>query len=876
MTNYTLRHAATHLFALSMLAATLLTSCEKAGNKNFTRSDDFNKELVINEVMASNRTGILAADGNLYDWIEVKNVSDKTISLADYALATVKQPKDKTAKKKKKNKAKNADEATDSDNNENAEEHHIADAKDTKGKKGKKNKKDKKNNADAPVVDSLSSMLLTWNFPEMELAPGKHLIIFASKHPELSTETEPHTDFKISSKNGVLQLIKKDKHIMSEVRYDELEGDQCLRRLNDNTYEKSYMQTPYEENNTKGYETFNEIIDKQRTCPLRIWEVQAKGKKAETWVEVKNVSDAPINLSEYSLSTKPTKAPRWQFPNTTLKPGERYVVDCGKVNFKIRNACCVLLLKEEQFMDGLCSYPAPYGITMGRRNDKLGFFYFASPTRGTANSSTSHRFIAEKPEFSELPGIYTDRKSMLLKINTHGYTVHYTLNGSKPTKESPIYKDPIRIDTSCVVRAFCEGDSTSMKSPVATATYIFGREHNIAVMSISVNHADLYDYNRGIYVSGPGGGGPYPHEGANYWKPWWKNAHVEFFDGKEGFQADCGLAIFGGFSRALEKKSFKIKFDDTYGPAKLTYDFFGDGQPMEMKNFVLRSGSQDMGGVMVRDEFFTSLMQPENSAVLTQKYRPVALYINGSYFGLYYIREKINKRFVARKLHTTDDSISIVMSAKGYCEEGSKTKFTELMNFARNNDLSKKENYKLICNMVDINGVIDQKIGQIYSQNVDVGNIRFVRSDDAASDKKWHIVYYDLDLTWNSDNKPAAFYLNPSDSESGVQNVLVARLLKNSKFRQLFLERLAMHLQKTHSAQNATSVFNNITNTIKQEMKYNCERWPKLLAYTTWERNVENFKKKIANRNKAMLDDLRKELAITPEENKKYFGNLGY
>ncbi|MBQ7057193.1 MAG: hypothetical protein IJM84_04525, partial [Bacteroidaceae bacterium] len=62
----------------------------------------------------------------------------------------------------------------------------------------------------------------------------------------------------------------------------------------------------------------------------------------------------------------------------------------------------------------------------------------------------------------------------------------------------------------------------------------------------------------------------------------------------------------------------------------------------------------------------------------------------------------------------------------------------------------------------------------------------------------------------------------------------------------------------------------------KQEMKYNCERWPKLLTYTTWEKNVENFKKKIANRNKAMLDDLRKELAITPEENKKYFGKLGY
>lgn len=866
MSFFSLRHTALSLSTLTLLAALLLSSCDEAGTIDLTRGDDFDKEIVINEVMASNRTGLLAADGNLYDWVEVKNVSDKAISLADYALATVKYPKDKSAKKKKK--GKKGEEAADSVSNENTEKHHMTDAK------GKKDKKDKKDKANAPVVDSLGGVLLTWDFPKMELAPGECILVFASKLPENSTDKELHASFKLGSKNGVVQLIKKGKYIMSEAKYGDLNGDQCLRRLTDGSYEKSYMQTPGTDNDAKGYEAYNVTIEKQRKSPLRIWELQAKGKKHETWIELQNTSNTPINLQEYCLTTKPTKADRWQFPNQTLQPGERYVVDCGKANFKIKGSCCVLLLKGEQFMDGLCSHHAPYGVTMGRVEGKQGFFYFTSPTRNEVNTSKAYRFIVDKPQFSELPGVYAEKKSLQLKINTHGYTVHYTLDGSEPTKDSPIYKDAIRIDSSCVVRAFCEGDSTSMSSHIATATYLIGQEHDLAVMCISVNHNDLYDYRSGIYVSGPGGGGPYPHEGANYWKKWWKKAHVEFFDGKEGFQADCGLAIFGGFSRTLEKKSFKIKFNDKFGPSKVTYDFFGDGQPLEFKNLVLRSGSQDMGGVMVRDEFFTSLMQSECPTLLTQKYRPVALYINGSYFGLYYIREKIDKHFVARKLNTTNDSISIIMS-KGYCEEGTKTKFTELMNFARNNDLSKKENYDRICQMIDINSVIDQKIGEIYASNVDVGNIRYVRSDDANSDKKWYIVYYDLDLTWSSSGtRPASFFLRPGDSESSIHNVLVGNLLKNSDFRQLFLQRLSHHLHKTISANNATKVFDGITGTIKQEMKLNCKRWPKLLVYEKWEKNLADFKEKINKRDKEVLDDLRKELAITPEENKKYFGDL--
>lgn len=44
-------------------------------------------DLAINEVMPSNSRYMLQSDGNYYDWVELKNISDRAVHLADYALS---------------------------------------------------------------------------------------------------------------------------------------------------------------------------------------------------------------------------------------------------------------------------------------------------------------------------------------------------------------------------------------------------------------------------------------------------------------------------------------------------------------------------------------------------------------------------------------------------------------------------------------------------------------------------------------------------------------------------------------------------------------------------------------------------------------------
>lgn len=824
----------------------------------FTTSCNNKKDspFVINEIMTSNHAGIIADDGELYDWIEIKNISKESANLKGYTLIV---EKDKSNKKDD-----NADSSNDNEQDNNK----------AKEKKAKKNKNNKDNDTNKGEKKK------TWEFPEMMVKPGQCVIVYASKKDLKDPKGELHASFKISSKGGLVQLLN-DGDVVSEVKYGKLADDQSYRRIadNDTTFEASYQQTPGFNNDIKGYEQFNTLIEQQRkSTPLKLWEVHSKGfKDGNTWVEVKNVSNDTVNLQDYCLTNSKKDTTSWHFPDVILKPGELYVVDCKREEFKIGGKNSVTLIKNNKFIDGIWGAAAPFGVSIGRVDGKDGFFFFPEPTKGKENTTTPYRTIAAQPTIKNEAGVISDKKKMTVQIDTHGFTVHYTTDGSIPTEESPVYKDSISIDTTTIIRAYCPNDTASgiMHSAITTSTFIYDEKHDIPVMNITVDSLDLFDKHRGIYADGPGHGSEFPYKGANFWKKIWKRAHIEFFDSIQGFSEDCELAIFGGFSRALAKKSFKIRFKDVTGPSEIIYDLYNEGKPSKVKNFVLRSGSQDITGVMVRDEYFTSLMAPQSPNLLVQAYRPVALYINGSYFGLYYIREKIDKHFAAKHLNVDNDSISIIMSAM-YCEEGNKKDYYDFISYVKSHDLSEQEHYDFVKENFDFEGLIDFKLGQIYSRNTDVGNVRFIRSSDPKGDKKWHVVFYDLDATWVA-NKSSSYYLNPGGtSVERAVNIIIAKLLKNDDFRQLFMERLSHHMHKTFTTQNATTVFDNLINTIKPEMKRNCERWKNIMTFERWEANVEKFRERFEGRNADMLNDLRKVMEITEEEEKKYFADLGY
>lgn len=808
-----------------------------------------NHALVINELMADNRTGLLNDKGKPEDWIEIKNTSPDTVEVEGYSLEVIPHRADTLS---------------------------LSD----KQKEGAR-----------------------WTFPSARMAGGECLVVFAAKNKGKKHSKELTAELKLPKEGGTVRLLSPKGAIVSEVEYDEQTADYSLSRQEDSSYIKTYYQSPGYDNTREGYEAACARMDEQRHSALLIWELMSRAKNVHSnWVELRNVSDTAIDISHYSIAKKIGKDEGWQLPERTLQPGQVITLqlagkrarktDSRQARVKLGDDETLVLMKNGDFMDGVCAKPAIYGTSIGRAVGQKGFFFYSAPSPNANNGSKGRRYIAEMPQPDHKAGIYKDKKRICLHLNAKGRTIRYTLDGSEPTMGSAVYKDSIVLTQSTTVRAFAEGDSASMRSATTTATYLIGSQHEMAVINISVNDADLYDHYNGIYAEGPGYSPEWPHLGANYWKSWTKRAHIEMFDEKGGITADCGLKIFGGFSRYEAKKSFCIKFKSEYGCPEVSHDFFGNGEEITLQDMVLRSGSQDYNRCMVRDEFFTSLLKAQSPTLLTQRYRPVALYINAQYFGLYYIREKIDKHFVERQLNRESDSIDIIMSA-GNLEEGSSITYSRLMKYVSTHDMSDSTNYAQIRQMVDLQGLVDYKLGEIYSGNTDVGNIRYVRcaKGGAVADSKkgkektdglegkWRFVFYDLDATWVGDKPTADYYLsaggNAATNNVTAHNIMISQLLKNDDFRQLFLKRLSHHLHHTFSEKNATSVFDNLIKQIRPEMERNCKRWPQM-RYETWERNIADFRKRFAGRPKTILNDLRKYLSITEEENKKYFGDLGY
>lgn len=764
--------------------AIILTSCQDITPEN--------TPFVITELMAKNSTGLMAEDGNLYDWIELQNVSSEPANLGGYILA-----KDSCRK--------------------------------------------------------------SWNFPDTIVQPGDHVLVFATKN-EL-----PHQlccGFKLSSSEEQIELRSPRGSVLCQVAYNKLSADQSLRRDSLDAYSKTYRQTPGFENSTEGYNAYLKEVETQRDNKVLLWEYLKNGLRpnykddVRPVVELKNLSADTLSLAGYELCSKlddeqeddsvGAERRSISLPPRKLAPGEIFaVID----TFKVLSGKTLVLRCQGRFVDGMNAHKVYSGVSMLRQQGRLGFLYSLQPTIGEENETEAYEDITPKPKLLTSAGAHA-AKTLYINIDTKGADVHYTLDGTKPTKESPVYSDSILIQKSTTLRAVAHRQGELPSEPVF-ATYLVDAPHTLPVVCLTVDPDDLFDPNRGIYARGNVRDSIFPYVKSNFWRHWERTAHIEYRDSSDGFSYDCGIKIFGGFSRALDKKSFQIKFRARYGQGKLKYPLFDDGLPQEFKSIVLRSGSQDIQGTMVRDEFFTSLMAEHSPSLLVQAYRPVVLYINKEYYGIYFVREKINKHFVGRHLDAEPDSSQLLMQQHNPLF-GTSRDYINTVNYAIQHDMRDTLHFNHMARLVNFESLIDFKVGEFYASNTDAGNIRYCRTTDERRDGRWHWIYYDLDATFHG-IKELDFYiegssLNAPISSTSSYNVLICRLLTNPQFRRLFLERWEYHKKHTFAPEHALAVFDRLIATIQPEMERNCQRWPADMSYTSWQNHVKDFRHSIETR----------------------------
>ena len=766
--------------------------------------------IVINEVQSSNRNTLFDEDGDFSDWIELANTSDGPVDLEGYGLS---------------------DDAT------------------------------------TPAK---------WRFPALSLEAGGYLVVFASgKDRDDPKGRYLHTNFKLNPRRDQLILSDRERQVLDQLGARGRRPGISVGRGNENASDWLYYPspTPGAKNTTQGLATFPEEFS-ALAPKLRINEVMGSNRytlrddnrEFSDWIELYNGTTQSVSLGGYHLSDDKGNLRKWAFPEVEL-PADGFLVvfASGKdrhdvarslfhSNFGIRAGGETLFLTdtEGRVTDVFRSGRLGPGISSGRGSEGLlERVYFEKPTPGRANDGTGGEGFSTPPHMVPPGGSYPKPTVVRLESSAPNVTIRYTTDGSKPHRKSKVYSKPIFVGDTTIVRARAWEDG-ALASKVSTATYLVGEEHTLAVVSVAIDPDHMFHPMRGLHSMGPNASPVFPHEGANFWSKRELPCHVELFetDGALAFKDDVGFKIFGAFSRGESQKSFLLTTRDRYGSDLIRYPLFDDKPELvRHKALILRTSGQDWHLTKIRDVLMTRLVK--HLRIDYQAYRPAVLYINGEYFGLYNVREKINEQFVAYNHELNPDEINLVQ-ANRQVNAGSGEHFFALKRYVRSHDLSQDEHYQKVQAMMDVPNFIDYQIAEVFFANTDNGNIR--RWRDSSPDGKWRWILYDLDWGFRkAGHKTLSRVTNPRGT--GAMNMfstaIMTALLKNADFRKSFAERFAYHLNTTFEPQRVLSMIDELAEPIRSEIPRHMKRWrrsPRASSPKLWETRLQRLRDFAVNR----------------------------
>ncbi len=595
-----------------------------------------------------------------------------------------------------------------------------------------------------------------------------------------------------------------------------------------------------------------------------------KGSYATTcdWIELYNASQEAVNLGEYFLTDDGGELCRYPLPEQTLNAGEYCVILLSERGMNLIRGYPVLpfnlssdgetlyLSKGNEIVDYVFLPSLPTDTSYGRASDAATYSTLSNVTPGSKNGSVAE--ISNVPEVSVPQGVYDDVESLVIELSGEG-EIYYTTNCAKPNRYSTLYTGPIEIKKTTVLRVICYEEGKEA-SAILNLTYVVNEYDELAVACLVAEPAQLFDDYSGIMVQGVNVGedDEFPYHNANYWWAVERKATVSLFDvDGSGFTANCGISMFGGYSRALAKKSLAVFFRDYYGDGSLDYPLYGEEGLDSYESFVFRGCGQDSIDAMMRDPLLSSMVA-EYTDVAVQKYKPVNLYINGRYWGIYYIREKINENYVAGNFNADKEDVTLCMANGRSSQE-----YVALIDYVRSHDLTDPECYEYVCSQVDIQEYMDYIIAEMWICNTDNGNIKFCKTTEG----KWTWIMYDVDYAFHSYTFNTLLdHLNPDGTGAGnnFSTTLIRGLLENEEFKDAFLRRMAWQMNTIWTEENVIAHIDAFEAMIENDMVKDCARWYR--NYNGWRNDVEFLRTFARNRNYYMLQHIQWQFDLTTEE----------
>lgn len=784
------------------------------GHLAYLANYDFNDGLLmINEVMPSPRSGIRDEDDELSDWVELYNLSNEDIPLGNMALS------------------------------------------DDPGKP------------------------LKWMFPQNAVIPaGGYYLVFCSGKDKVEVNTAyPHTNFSINNQEETLVLSTLTGEQIDRVTVKNLEKDTSYGRSTENLSQWKIftLATPGAPNNDYGQARADQYLRGINYSGVYVTEVLASAAQvtpfsdleACDYVEIYNSSTQTWDLSGWGLSDNIGWPLKWTFPQgTSIFPGEYKVImldgseDAGNnasrlhASFSLtRSGGETITLSDAtgRILDKIHLPEIPTDVSYGRTTGANGFFYYDAPTPGAVNGHGFSGF-SQKPRFDTPSGLYSGTISVNIDV-PNGTTVRYTLDGSIPTIDNGILympgcEDLTNFSSTRVIRARAF-EPGKQPSDTVTVSYIMNTYHAMDVVSLICEPHELWDTLTGLLSEAPDPAfydpgqemvvdkTDLPFETPVYrnWGKIDRPGYVELFDHQTGeayISQGVKMDLMGDYSLDMPQKSFKIRAQAAYGEKYFNYPLFENRDYTCYKSFALRNSGNDNVWTRVADAVQTSLVDKylNQDVMLTLDWRPVAVYLNGQYWGHYNLRERKDRFSIAQfegvDLEDTETLDNITILRAGWrVVQGSNTEYRAMLKeIEKLSPNTNPADLQYLYDHIDIDNYIEWFAVKMFFGDSDPGNIMFYKMPGEGS--KWKCLLFDLDygLFKSGFDSPHSYLKTTGMGQQNINNTIFRKMMESDVIRDQFLTRLGVIFQ-TLTTEVMQKELDEATARIYPELKRHYARW---------------------------------------------------
>jgi hypothetical protein len=400
--------------------------------------------------------------------------------------------------------------------------------------------------------------------------------------------------------------------------------------------------------------------------------------------------------------------------------------------------------------------------------------------KGMTTAEEVHTTIA----FSQTSGFYDNDVTLWLSASEKG-EILYTLDGSIPGQDNEAalsYSPETGIFLECgeeekvyTVRAALVSEDENREqaasktcADICTETYIVGEQvqsrYDLQVLAIAGSPEDLTGEENGIFAAANRELRGRDSERA---------VQITLFDaqGNVKLSQNCGVRINGARSRGRNQPSLRLYARSEYDEQKnfnalLFEDYnYENALITGCKQITVRNGGNDHGYAHLRNEFALRLSTmagyPDASAS-----SPVCVYVNGEYYGVYWLLESYDSSYFEKKYGEYDGEMVTLEGIVAYMEPDEaddeltaqmKEEYNALHEYVAYADLNDETNWEALNEAIDVENYLQYVAIQNYFVNSDVflNNFKAYRyyspsgeyQEGTVFDGRYRFLLYDLDQT---------------------------------------------------------------------------------------------------------------------------------